>query len=172
MAVDKLEEIRKRHRQIKKQLKDHKLLCNANDTDSDSSRTTSEPSIIRDVEALIISAVRLFTSLPGIDANLAEEAVGRPYADCLRKVYTRYPDDPEVSYLFAESLMVLNAWMLYEYPTGNPLSKDIYEIESVLETSLKSHQDHVGLCHLYVHLCEMSIEPARALLACDALRTK
>ena len=66
---------------------------------------------------------------------------------------------------------VLNAWMLYEYPTGRPLSKDVKEIEAVLESALTYYPEHVGLCHLYVHLCEMSIGPVRALRACAALRT-
>jgi hypothetical protein len=87
-------------------------------------------------------------------------------------VYERFPTDAEVAYFFAESLMVLNAWNLYEFPTGKPLSEDIDEIKAVLENALVLHPDHAGICHLYVHLCEMSNHPEKALPACQALRTK
>ena len=68
--------------------------------------------------------------------------------------------------------MVLNAWNLYEYPTGRPLSRDVEEIQTVLEEALVLHPDHAGICHLYLHLCEMSSHPEKALPSCRALRSK
>jgi hypothetical protein len=90
----------------------------------------------------------------------------------MRKVHSSYPNDAEVAYLFAESLMVINAWELYEYPTGKPRSEDVIEIQLTLETALEKHPDHAGLCHLYVHLSEMSSDPGRALKACIPLYSK
>ena len=95
---------------------------------------------------------------------------GRPFADAMRKIYEKYPNDPEVAYCFAESLMVLNAWRLYEYPTGKAVSPDVVETREVLEKSLQTHKDHAGLCHMYVHLSEMSAHPEKALLVCEPLR--
>ena len=115
---------------------------------------------------------RSLTCIPGVDSALADDLVGRPYADAMRKLHLRYPDDPEVAYFFAESLMVLNAWRLYEYPTGRPLSDDVVETRDVLESSLQKHHDHAGLCHLYVHLMEMSSDPSKALAYCGPLRNK
>ena len=132
-------------------------------------RTNTE---ISEVECQILSAFRIRTCQPGVDPMLADEVVGRPYADALRKVYVQYSDDPEVAFLFADSLMVLNAWNLYEFPTGRPLSPDVDEVQIVLEESLKKHPAHSGLCHLYVHLSEMSSDPGRALAACIPLRTQ
>jgi tetratricopeptide (TPR) repeat protein len=88
----------------------------------------------------------------------------------MRKIYEKYPNDPDVAYCFAESLMVLNAWKLYEYPTGKAVSPDVVETREVLEKSLQAHRDHAGLCHMYVHLSEMSAHPEKALLACEPLR--
>jgi tetratricopeptide (TPR) repeat protein len=88
----------------------------------------------------------------------------------MRKVYEKYPNDPEVAYCFAESLMVLNAWKLYEYPTGMAVSPDVDETREILEKSLAIHQNHAGLCHMYVHLSEMSAHPEKALTACEPLR--
>ena len=140
--------------------------------DAVSTKKSTIPSLISEVEVLILSAIRALTCHPGVDPSLADDIAGRPYANALKKVHLRYPDDPEVAYFLAESLMVLNAWSLYEYPSGKPLSKDAVEIRSVLETVLESYPEHAGLCHLYVHLCEMSSNPEKALPSCEPLRMK
>lgn len=49
----------------------------------------------------------------------------------------------------------------------DPLSPDVTEIRAVLERSLVLHPNHAGLCHSYVHLCEMSNHPSDALPACE-----
>ena len=66
--------------------------------------------------------------------------------------------------------MVINAWSLFEYPNGRPLSPDVPEIQRVLEHGLQISPRHPGLCHLYVHLSEMSSTPEMALEACKTLR--
>ena len=159
LAVEKIEELKQRHRHGRKR-KDGNESCEL------------EGEVISNIECHIISAICTLTSRPGVDPASSENLVGRPYADAMRKVYQMFPIDAEVTYFFAESLLVLNAWNLYEYPTGKPLSPDVKEIEQVLEKALVLHPDHAGICHLYVHLCEMSDKPERALGACRALRTK
>jgi hypothetical protein len=133
----------------------------------------SIPELISDVEAQLLSAIRVLTGCPGVDPDLADETVGRPYAEAMRKLYNRYPNDAEVIYCFAESLMVLNAWQLYEYPSGKPVCDDVEETRAALERALGSpdHVRHAGLCHLYVHLSEMSAHPDLALPACEPLRS-
>jgi hypothetical protein len=130
------------------------------------------PQQIRQVEVDILEAINVLCAHPGIDPALSVETVGRPYANAMREVAKKYPDDPDVAYFFVESLMVLNAWSLYEYPTGRPLTPDVFEIRDVLERLLRLHPEHAGLCHLYVHLSEMSDDPAKALPACLPLRSK
>ena len=66
--------------------------------------------------------------------------------------------------------MVINAWKLFEYPNGRALSPDVPEIQRVLEHGLSIAPHHPGLCHLYVHLSEMSSTPKMALNACKILR--
>ena len=130
------------------------------------------PQQISQVEVDILGAINVLCAHPGIDPALSVETVGRPYANAMREVAKKYPDDPDVAYFFVESLMVLNAWSLYEYPTGRPLTPDVFEIRDVLERVLRLHPEHAGLCHLYVHLSEMSDDPAKALPACLPLRSK
>jgi hypothetical protein len=139
-------------------------------TDDQSTSEESIPKIISDVETQLLLAIRILTSHPGLEHSLADDIVGRPFANAMRKVHNNYSDDPEVAYFFAESLMVLNAWKLYEYPTGKPTSPDVEEVRGVLERSLAVHKEHAGLCHMYVHLSEMSSHPELALEACEPLR--
>lgn len=124
------------------------------------------------MEIQILSAIRTRTNQPGLDPLAADDTVGRPYADTLRAIYQKYPDDPEVAFLFSDSLMVLNAWRVYEFPTGRSMSPDTDEVQIVLQDSLRKHPNHPGLCHLFIHLSEMSSDPGRALAACEPLRSQ
>ena len=133
-------------------------------------KTATTPEVLSDAETLVLQAVRILTCSPGVDASLAERTTGRSFADAMRKAYEKYPNDPEIAYWFVESLMVLNAWQLYEYPSGKALTPDVEEIQTVLERGLQQHPHHPGLCHLYVHLSEMSAHPEQALEACKTLR--
>ncbi len=127
---------------------------------------------ITDLEVQIIKAIRILTCNPGMDPSRAEENKDIPFSNALRDVYERYPRNPEVAFIFVASIMTIHAWKLFEYPTGRPLSSAIVEIQTVMEKSLKEFPEHVGLCHMYCHLSEMSSSPEKALPACDVLRTK
>ncbi|CAB9517621.1 domain protein [Seminavis robusta] len=186
-AVDKIEYLRKIHRKAnksggggkgkkkgkgKQQPQSAKANNNGNGTENpdDENAIDETPQLISDLEAKLVVAIRVLCCQPGLSPSLSEEMVGRPYADAMRKVYQKYPNDPDVAYCFAESLMVLNAWQLFEYPTGKAVSPDVTECHEILEKSLKLHSHHAGLCHMYVHLSEMSANPAQALEACKPLR--
>lgn len=194
MAIEKVEELRKLHRSVggsgkrkgkkgKKQAKTGKTENGAgndgnagngnghNGHDNDNNDLDNyKPDMISDIETQWLVAIRVLTGCPGVDPGLSYETVGRPFADAMRKVYQNFPKDPDIAYCFAESLMVLNAWQLYEYPSGKPVSPDVLETRAVLEKSLKLHTRHAGLCHMYVHLSEMSATPELALVACAPLR--
>jgi hypothetical protein len=171
MAVEKTEELRKIHR-IKSGGKKKNGGTGRKPPPQEPPKEPRQAQLISDVESHIVAAVRILTCNPGVDETLADELVGYPYADAMRKIYSGYQNDAEVVYFFAEALMVLNAWELYEYPTGQPRSEYVLETEQILETALEKHPDHAGLCHMYVHLCEMSSNPARALSSCIPLRSK
>jgi hypothetical protein len=127
---------------------------------------------ISNVEEMIIKAVRTLNRNLKVESSIAGQKNGRPFADEMRTTYQQYPNDPEVAYFYAESLMILNSWNLYDYPTHRPLSNDVPEVNKVLEDALDKHPNHVGLCHMYVHLCEMSPNPEKALMACEVLRKR
>lgn len=98
------------------------------------------------------------------------------YANQMRSVYARYPDDPDVATLFAESLVNLTPWKMW-----NPVSGEVgegaatLEVKDALENAIAKHSQasgkkHPGLLHLYIHLMEMSPTPEVALRAADDLR--
>jgi tetratricopeptide (TPR) repeat protein len=98
------------------------------------------------------------------------------YADAMRRVHARYPDDLDVAALFAEAMMIRTPWQLWDSRTGEPTERaDTFEIVDVLERGLARANaagvKHPMLLHLYVHALEMSPHPERALAAADALRT-
>jgi len=175
IAMEKVQELEKIHKEQRNGKKWTRLRLEDNTKQLDEDIGThveQQPDMITNTETQLIMAIRKRACKPGIKPSLAEQSVGRPCADAMRDVYARYPADPEVAYLYADSLMVLNAWNLYDYPLGRELSDDVPEIHKVLEESLKVHPHHAGLCHLYVHLCEMSPTPEKALPACETLRTR
>lgn len=96
-----------------------------------------------------------------------------PYADAMRVVHELAPDDADVAALYADALMNLTPWQLWDLRTGEPaLGARTREARAVLERALASAtgRDHPGVLHLYVHLMEMSPTPELALSVADRLR--
>jgi tetratricopeptide (TPR) repeat protein len=95
------------------------------------------------------------------------------YADAMREAYRRHPDDLDVAALFADALMNLTPWALWDQVTGEPApGSAATEAKAVLERALASDggRAHPGVLHMYIHLMEMSARPEDALRAGDMLR--
>lgn len=98
------------------------------------------------------------------------------WAAAMRQVYRAHPDDPDVQALFAEALMNLTPWALWNLRTGRIADgASTAEAAEVLETGMRARETggaepHAGLLHMYIHLMEMSPHPERALGACELLR--
>lgn len=98
------------------------------------------------------------------------------YAAAMRDVYTAFPDDLDVSALFAEALINRTPWLLWDLTSGEPAAgADTLEAVAVLEQALQRMDErgtapHPGVLHMYIHTMEMSPHPERALRASDALR--
>lgn len=97
----------------------------------------------------------------------------RKYADAMQAVYSRFSTDMDVACLFADALMNLTPWALWDIDTGRPAANArTLEAKEVLERALRqdgAHR-HPGLLHLYIHMMEMSGTPESALVAADHLR--
>jgi tetratricopeptide (TPR) repeat protein len=95
------------------------------------------------------------------------------YAGAMREAYQQHGDDLDVAVLFADALMNLTPWELWDTTTGLPASgAATVEVRTVLERALATPagRAHPGALHLYIHLMEMSPTPEDALWAGDLLR--
>jgi len=95
------------------------------------------------------------------------------YAGAMREVYRAHPDDLDVATLFADALMNLTPWALWDLSTGQPAGgTGTVEAKAVLERALATGEGraHPGVLHMYIHLMEMSARPEDALQAGDLLR--
>lgn len=81
-----------------------------------------------------------------------------PYANAMRAVHAKHADDPDVAFVFADSLMVLHPWKLWNLQTGEGVAL-VPELWEVLERALARHPEHPGLCHLWIHMLEMAPQP-------------
>jgi tetratricopeptide (TPR) repeat protein len=84
------------------------------------------------------------------------------FSTAMKKVYKKYPADPDISALYAESLMDMHPWDLYEKKTKEP-KPWTPEIVAVLEYLIKLHPRHPGAPHFYIHAVEASKHPERGL---------
>jgi len=89
------------------------------------------------------------------------------YANAMREVWHRYPDDPDAGALFAESMMDLHPWELWTHD-GRPV-EGTEEIVATLEEVMRKHPNHLGANHYYIHAVEASPNPERALKSADRL---
>ena len=102
------------------------------------------------------------------DTTIARPVLDSSYAVAMRKVYKKYPDDVTVASLFAESLMDLHPWNLWNKDgTMQPWTP---EIIAVLEECLRKEPRHAGANHLYIHAIEMSQEAEKSVPSADLLR--
>ncbi len=97
------------------------------------------------------------------------------FANAMREVHAKHPNDPDICAIFAEAIMNRTPWQLWDLPTGQPAEgADTEEAIAVLDKAFETLPGawaHAGLLHMYIHLMEMSPHPERALRHGDALST-
>ena len=117
------------------------------------------------VEQALIQALAARYTWPRPDDRRALDIA---YADAMRDVSQRFPQDTDVGTLFADALLNLRPWDLW-LPTGEP-QPETPEIVATLERMLALDPAHIGACHFYIHTMEASQNPRKALAAADSLR--
>ncbi|TVY24094.1 hypothetical protein LHYA1_G007970 [Lachnellula hyalina] len=106
-----------------------------------------------------------------VDVQL--EMRNKAYSSAMEQVHADFPEDLDVCALYADALMNLTPWALWDLPTGLPSpGASTLTIKSTLETacSLPGGLQHPSLLHLYIHLMEMSPHPEIALRHANKLR--
>ncbi|MFE6286315.1 hypothetical protein [Streptomyces sp. NPDC057877] len=123
------------------------------------------------VERALIAALRARYPQPEAVADCS--VWNQPYADAMRAAYDLAPDDLDVATLYADALMNLTPWQLWDIATGEPApGSRAVEARAVLDRALATEDGtrHPGVLHMYIHLTEMSSAPEQALTVADRLR--
>jgi tetratricopeptide (TPR) repeat protein len=95
------------------------------------------------------------------------------YARAMGDVYTAHSEDLDIAALYADALLNVTAWALWDLSSGEPADgAHTLEARRVLESAMSQPggMTHPGLLHFYIHLMEMSPTPEAALPAANALR--
>lgn len=98
------------------------------------------------IEAL---AVRFSPDGKGDRAKLDRE-----YADAMKQVAARFPDDADAGTLAVAAFMQTTAWD-YWLPDGSP-KPGVADAMATLERLIAKYPDHAGLHHYYIHIVEAS----------------
>lgn len=114
--------------------------------------------------SLINALMKRYEAKPTADRTHLDIA----YAGAMKKVYKQYPGDPDVGALYAESMMNLHPWDLYDSKTKKP-KLWTPELVAVLEHLIKSNPKHPGAHHFYIHALEASSTPESALASAHLL---
>jgi tetratricopeptide (TPR) repeat protein len=83
------------------------------------------------------------------------------YSNAMGDVYKNFPDDADVTTLYAESIMDLHPWDLWD-KEGNT-KEWTPKIISTLEHAITINPKHPGAHHFYIHVVETSFEPENGL---------
>ncbi|PAP77091.1 hypothetical protein [Rubrivirga marina] len=118
-------------------------------------RAASAPAADR---ALVEALAARYVAEPVEDRS----ALDRAYADAMREVARRYPDDADVQGLFAEALMDTMPWD-YWYGDGSP-KPETEEVLAALERAMAVDPAHPLALHLWIH----AVEKQRPELGVDA----
>jgi tetratricopeptide (TPR) repeat protein len=124
-----------------------------------------------DVEQALIETLAARYPVP--DATAGDQSWCDGHATAMRTAYRRFPDDLDVAALFAEALMNVTPWQMWDLSTGLPAAgAHTLECREVLERALATPggRSHPGVLHMYIHLMEMSPTPEAASEVGDLLR--
>ncbi len=124
------------------------------------------------IEQALIGA--LAARYPGPAVPVDHSVWNADYADAMAQVYAAAPDDLDVVALYADALMNLTPWQLWDLTTGEPgPGSRTVEARQALDAALLTDAAlvHPGVLHMYIHLMEMSPAPERAQPISDRLRS-
>jgi tetratricopeptide (TPR) repeat protein len=103
------------------------------------------------------------------DDPAAERApLDAAYAEAMRRLHGKYPDDADVATLFAAARMEQWPWD-YWTRDGRPKRKETRELLAALESAMVLDPHHEGALHYWIHAVE-AVDPDRGEKAADTLR--
>jgi tetratricopeptide (TPR) repeat protein len=124
------------------------------------------------IELALVNAIQV--RFPSDPSDTSYASHNEAYANAMRPVCEAFQNDLDIVTLFADALMNVTPWALWDLKTGEPNPKaHTLEAKEVLEHALATNPDairHPGLAHMYIHLMEMSNTPEAAMPAANHLR--
>jgi tetratricopeptide (TPR) repeat protein len=103
----------------------------------------------------------------GDSADVTRAELNQDYADMMKKVYSKFPNNPDAQALYADAMMLQHPWDLW-YVNGTPKQWTPL-IREVLERLLSKSPNHPGANHYYIHVMEPSPFAAKALPSAERL---
>ncbi|NND43833.1 MAG: hypothetical protein HKN58_00820 [Xanthomonadales bacterium] len=113
-------------------------------------------------QALIDALAQRYAAEPPEDRIHLDQA----YSEAMGRLAERFPEDPEIAVLYAESLMNLRPWDYWE-DDGTP-KPGIADALSHLERVIAVNEKHPGACHFFIHAVE-KLYPERAVECAERL---
>lgn len=118
------------------------------------------------VEKDLINALATrYAMPPAVDQSELDHA----YADAMAQVWRRYPNDPDVGFLYADALMNLHPWDQWTPAPDFAPKEHTLEIIATLDRIIELNANHPGANHYCIHVWEASKEPWNAEAAADRL---
>lgn len=114
--------------------------------------------------------IRALTSRYALNPPEDRKTLDMAYSDAMKSVYEKYATDADVGALYAESMMDLHPWDLYEKTTKAP-KEWTPALWSVLEHLMKINPTHPGAHHFYIHAVEASASPEKGLASAHLLKS-
>jgi tetratricopeptide (TPR) repeat protein len=108
-------------------------------------------------KALINALAKRYVKDPLDDRNELDIA----YSKAMENVFENFPDDADIASLYAESMMDLHPWDLWD-KKGNA-KEWTPKIISTIEHAITINPKHPGAHHFYIHVIEASFEPEKGL---------
>lgn len=118
---------------------------------------------------------------PGEEQDLIQAMIGRyqtpapqdrsaldaGYREKMRALYAKYPNDPDVASLYAESILILSPWNQWK-ADGTPQPGTLEAID-VIHHAIDLSPNHLMANHLLIHTLEGGPRAAEALSSADKL---
>jgi predicted RNA-binding protein YlqC (UPF0109 family) len=116
----------------------------------------------------LVEAVAKRYSDPAPESPEDQKKLDTAYADAMKALMEKFPDDDDVAALWCEAMMDLRPWDLWT--TDEKPQPGTLEVMAVLERILARNPDHPGANHYYIHVVEPSPHPEKALASAERLK--
>jgi hypothetical protein len=98
-----------------------------------------------------------------------QKTLNQNYINAMRVLYKDYPRNIDIKTFYAESLINTSPWEYYEADRSTLLPNIAIANQALEEALTLSEYKHPLALHLYTHVTEQSLYPAKGKLAADSL---